>query len=70
MNYKMGDKVLYNGEEWEVGFVNQRHFQGTLRLQKSGDSSSRQINYVHPNNVILIPTLDEKEFRKQYIGEF
>ncbi len=48
---KMGDKVTYKGEEWEVGFVNQISFRGTLRLQKSGQCDAGQINRVYPEEV-------------------
>ncbi len=52
--YKMGDKVLYQGEEWEVGFVNQLHWAGSLRLQKSGMADARQVNHVYPEDVIKL----------------
>ena len=52
--FKMGDKVTYKGEEWEVGFVNQISFKGTLRLQKSGMSDARQVNRVYPEDVVKI----------------
>ena len=51
---KMGDKVIYKGEEWEVGFVNEISFRGTLRLQKSGLCDARQVNRVYPEDVVLI----------------
>ena len=47
-NYKMGDIVYYQGEPWEIGFINRRHFAGTVRLQKSGDCNSEQVNYISP----------------------
>lgn len=57
---KMGDKVIYNGEEWEVGFVNQKTFKGTLRLQKSGRADAKQVNRVDPKDVELIKPVSEK----------
>ena len=51
---RMGDKVTYKGEEWEVGFVNQISFKGTLRLQKSGLCDARQINWVYPEDVTRV----------------
>ncbi len=53
-DFKMGDKVTYKGEGWEVGFVNQRSFKGTLRLQKSGMCDARQVNRVYPEDVVKI----------------
>lgn len=49
--FKMGDKVIYKGEKWEVGFVNQMRFEGSLRLQKSGLSDAKQVNYIWPEAV-------------------
>lgn len=51
--YSMGDKVIYKGEEWEVGFVNQLNFKGTLRLQKSGLADAKQVNYIYPEDVTI-----------------
>ena len=59
---KMGDRVTYKGEEWEVGFINQISFRGTLRLQKSGLCDARQVNRVYPEEVIKIES--HKEGRK------
>ena len=53
-NFEIGDRVIYKGEEWEVGFVNQISFNGTLRLQKSGLSDARQVNRVYPEDVVKI----------------
>ena len=54
IGFKMGDKVIYKGEEWEVGFVNQINFKGTLRLQKSGLCDAEQVNRVYPEDVVKI----------------
>ena len=53
---KMGDLVEYQGEVWEVGFVNNRTtgWAGTLRLQKSGDAGARSVNRVDPSEVRLV----------------
>ncbi len=50
---KVGDKVEYQGEVWEVGFINNAStgWSGTLRLQKSGDAGARQVNQVDPRDV-------------------
>lgn len=47
----MGDKVIYKGEVWEVGFINHRHFKGTLRLQKNGQAGAESINRIYPEEV-------------------
>ncbi len=51
MDLKMGDKVIYKGEVWEVGFINHRHFKGTLRLQKNGQAGAESINRIYPEEV-------------------
>jgi hypothetical protein len=51
---KTGDWVEYRGEEWEVGFINQTKWKGTLRLQKSGEAGAKQINCVDPDGVCII----------------
>ncbi len=48
---RIGDKVIYKGEVWEVGFINHRSFAGTLRLQKSGEAGAESINRVYPEEV-------------------
>ena len=50
-NYKMGDIVYYQGELWEIGFINRRHFAGTVRLQKSGDCKAKQVNNISPEDL-------------------
>ena len=52
MDLKMGDKVIYKGEVWEVGFVNTNSFRGTLRLQKNGEVGAESINRIYPEEVI------------------
>lgn len=54
--FKAGDRVLYQDEEWEVGFVNNTTtgWAGTLRLQKSGDAGARQINHVPAGDVTFL----------------
>ncbi len=53
---KMGDRVIYKGEEWEIGFVNNSvtGFSGTLHLQQGPTAYDRQVNYVYPEQVKLI----------------
>ena len=53
MQFQMGDIVEYQGDVWEVGFVNQLSWKGTLRLQKSGHCDAKQINHVRPDEVEL-----------------
>ena len=53
MQFQMGDIVEYQGEVWEIGFVNQLLCKGTLRLQKSGHCDAKQINRVRPEDVKL-----------------
>jgi len=52
-NLEIGDKVIYQGEEWEVGFINNpvTGFAGTMRLQKSGMADAQQVNHVYPEDV-------------------
>ena len=47
-NCKVGHQVYYQGELWEIGFINRRHFAGTVRLQKNGGCDARQVNYISP----------------------
>ena len=47
-NCKVGQKVYFRGELWEIGFINRRHFAGTVRLQKNGGCDARQVNYISP----------------------
>ena len=49
--FEIGDKVMYEGDEWEVGFVNESRFKGTVRLQKNGGAGSKQMNYVDPKKI-------------------
>jgi len=53
--FKMGDRVIYKGEEWEVGFVNKAKFAGTLRLQKGPEAGAESVNYIYPEQVTRIP---------------
>jgi len=57
---KIGARVIYKGEEWEVGFINQHKWKGTLRLQKSREAGAKQINWVDPDEVKI---MDQQERR-------
>ena len=50
-NCKMGKKVYFQGEPWEIGFINRRSFAGTVRLQKSGDCKAKQVNNISPEDL-------------------
>ena len=43
---QMGDRVVWKGEEWGVGFVNTSEWKGTVRLSKGGAAGSRQENRI------------------------
>ena len=57
---QIGDRVEYLGEEWEIGFINQHKWKGTLRLQKSREAGAKQINWVDPDEVKI---MDQQERR-------
>ena len=50
----MGDTVKYNGELWEVGFINQISWGGTMRLQRGNTAYDASVNCIYPEQVKLI----------------
>jgi len=54
VQYKIGDLVEYQGEQWEIGFINTSTsgHPGTYRLQKG--PTGKQVNRVYPEDLKLI----------------
>jgi len=54
---KMGDIVEYAGEEWEVGFINQIEWRGTVRIHRGRTPEgyiAEHKNRIYPEKLKLI----------------
>ncbi len=53
---QMGDLVEYQGDVWEVGFINNAMtgWAGTVRLQKGPTCYDKQVNHIYPSDLRLI----------------
>jgi hypothetical protein len=52
---RQGDIVEYKGRRWQVGFVNQNRFKGTVRLQSGAGADAEQINRVPIAELRVVP---------------
>jgi hypothetical protein len=55
-SFEVGDIVEYQGEQWEIGFVNNSvtGYAGTYRLQRGPAADDKQVNRIRPEDIKLI----------------